>query len=190
MLAVMRWLVACVLLAPVAAQADRPDAWMFRATPGLGYAWDAAQSCAFDGRMFVGGFELGYFAAPGLLVGGATGISFNLLPATGPAMLCDFDFTRLRFAMMFTFGPIVDWYPMHNGLHVAAHAGYATTEQDSRFTGRGVGGSLAVGYDWHWERDKNGHDHRLGVQLQTTLLRTTQDHATIMTALLFTIGVD
>jgi hypothetical protein len=173
------------LVAPATAAADRPAGWMFRATPGFGYAWDRETQCPLEGRMFVGGFVIGNFVTPSLHVGGGTGIGFNALPAGN----CPVD-DALRLTTSFVFGPAIDWYPLDDGFHVAVNAGYAEVGQDNMTTGRGVGGSLAVGYDWRSFDGKDGETVRFGFVAQATAVRTTHDHAAVMPALLFTVGVD
>lgn len=183
----MRALALVVLLVSSTAAADRPTGWLFRATGlGLGYSWDRDAVCPVQGRMFVGDFEIGYFVTPSVLVGGGTAIGFNTLPANA----CDFDGSGLRLAMSFVVGPELDWYPLDRGFHVAVTAGYASFDQDSMTTGHGVGGSLAVGYDWAVLAGKDGAALRMGVLAQATALRTTQGHAAMMPALLFTIAFD
>ena len=175
--------VVVMVFAPSSAAADRPEAWLFRATPGFGYSWDRASTCPIEGRMFVGGFTIGNFVTPGLLVGGSLGLAVNALPAYG----CGEDALRLTTAAMI--GPSIDWYPSDRGLHVFASAGYASGEQDMT-TSHGIGATLGVGYDWLAFAMANDARTRLGVLAQLTAVRTGGSHATLAPALLFTVGVD
>lgn len=173
------------LLAPAVAHAERPRAWMFRATPGFGYSWDRGDECPVEGRMFVGGFQIGRFVTPSLLVGGGLGVGFNALPADG----CASDDSGLRMTMGMVLGPTLDWYPLDRGFHATATAGFATFDQDDMTSGTGVGASVAVGYDWAVDHHE-GTTTRLGVLAQITAVAASRDHSVAMPALLFTIAAD
>jgi hypothetical protein len=194
------WLVLLVLAVPAAASADpvvdeRPTKWLARATPGFGVAWDHEPVCAMEGRMFAGGFSAGYHVAPGLLVGVATTIGFNLLP---PDASCDSSPMDQPLAIAFVFGATADWYPVRDlGLHVMAVAGYASIEHEFEMTtrtGHGVGGTIGVGHDWKvWDREHPGIESRIGILLGVTLFRTFTDraeHAARMLSLHATFGFD
>ncbi len=179
--------VLALLLVPAIAVADeRPEAWLFRATPGFGYSWDREPYCGVEGRMFVGGFKIGKFVTPSLLVGGSLDMGFNALPDRG----CMLDDSGLRFTIGMVIGPHVDWYPLDRGFHVSASAGFASFDQDDMLTTRGVGASVATGYDWVAFHGKQGEPVRFGFLLQVSALRMDANHATLMPALLFTVGVD
>lgn len=164
----MRALVVLALLAPGVVAADdaadadlRPTGLLFRATPGLGYAFDD-NDCPLAGRMFAGGFALGYALAPGVVVGASTTISFNTLLR---ARACDMD---TRVAIAIAVGPMVDFYPVRDlALRVVAMIGYSEIDNgvDDRPT-RGLGGMLGAGYDWYTTETPTGTRFRLGTQVQ------------------------
>lgn len=180
-----RVLLVIALLAPALAHAERPRAWLFRATPGFGYSWDRGDVCPVEGRMFVGGFHIGRFVTPSLLVGGGIGMGFNALPADR----CDRDGSGLRLTMGMVLGPTLDWYPTERGFHVTGTAGLATFDQDDMTDGVGAGGLLAIGYDWAVD-EHEGTTTRLGVLAQLTAVAASRDHAIVMPALLFTVAAD
>lgn len=182
MLEVMRTLALILLFVPATAAAEQPGEWLFRATPGFGYAWDRDVMCPVEGRMFVGGFHLGRFVTPNVLVGAGTAIGFNALPAR----TCPVD-DALVMTFGFVVGPEVDWYPGDQRFHLGLNAGFAAFDQDDKPAGRGAGGTLSIGYDWR-RFGKDGGVLRLGVALQTTILRTTQGHATVLPGLVMTVG--
>ena len=184
-------IVGILVLAGGVARADRPDGLMASATPGFGYAWDRTDTCELGGRMFAGGFSVVGFVAPGLAVGGSAVIRFNLLPEDGPCMATEPSGGRLAIAMIV--GPIVQWYPRaHGGLNLVASAGYASIEQieQEQHTSHGVGGSLAIGYDWAAKARVNGSISRVGVMLHLAALRTTDRHGALSPALLATFSFD
>jgi hypothetical protein len=155
-------------IADPASADERPTGWLVRATPGFGYASDAATSCRLGGRMFVGGFSGSHTVVPGVLVGAATTIAFNYLLQDPP---CGVDGGRL--AMGIAIGPVVEWYPSESlGLHVVALAGYSSIDaSDGQMqTSSGLGGTLAVGYEWVVAQKTS----RLlvGVRAQLTALHT------------------
>ncbi len=183
--AVRRALFVIAPFAPAMAHAERPSAWLFRATPGFGYSWDRGSECPVEGRMFVGGFHIGRFVTPSLLVGGGLGIGFNALPADG----CDRDGSGLRMTMGMVLGPTLDWYPTERGFHVAGTAGVATFDQDNMSEGVGAGGLLAIGYDWAVDQHE-GTTMRLGLLAQVTAVAASRDHSIVMPALLFSFAAD
>jgi hypothetical protein len=136
--------------------------------------------------MFVGGWQFGRFITPSLLLGGNLGVGFNALPENG----CALDGDGLRFTLGMTIGPNVDWYPFNRGFHVSVNGGYANYEQDSMVTTHGVGGTLAIGYDWPWFRFKTGEYSRFGLALQASAMRMTGSHTIVMPALVMTLGID
>lgn len=182
---------AVVLVTTRTAVADdsRPTAWLARATPGFGYSWDHAQRCGLEGKMFSGGFELGYFVRPGLLVGAATAIDFNLLPRDEG---CGDGEGRLAMGMVV--GPAVDWYPDPDlGLHALASIGYAELSLDSMDSpsGRGLGWIAAIGYDWR--TGKHDPSVLIGIELRASMLETRiagVDHKVLAPALLATFSFD
>jgi hypothetical protein len=172
------------------AHAETPRGWMFRASPGFGYAWDPAATCAIKGRMFVGGFAVEREVTDGVLVGPATTIVFNLLLAHGPCGAE--DGTRLAFGAVI--GPAVDWYPAPDrGLYVFGLAGFASldpADEGSSHPSRGIGGTVGVGWDW---RGKQEVGLRIGVRAQLTLARTWTgpvDHHVLAPAIVATFGAD
>jgi hypothetical protein len=191
-------LAAAIALVPAAAAADgveesidiRPTRWIARATPGFGYAFDGKRSCQMEGRVFLGGFSGAYFVAPGLAVGATIAIAFNDLPSDESCL------GDLGLPMSGVIGPLVEWYPSSDlGLHVAAGLGWANVAYEGSMpamdSSNGIGGVLALGYDWEVERGTTAA-LRLGVRLQVIGFRTytSHEHATMIPALLFTISGD
>lgn len=175
---------AVVLLLPATAAAERPEGWLFRATPGFGYAWDRDVMCAVEGRMMVGAWFVGKRVTPSLLVGGALGMGGNALPDTG----CVTNDDGLRMTIGVMIGPELDWYPFESNFHVSATAGFATYDHDSMYAAYGAGGTLAVGYEWTTlEKDNR---FLFGLALQTTVVRMTHDHSMVMPALVMSVAVD
>jgi hypothetical protein len=179
-----KWVVCLGLLVPVTANAERPAGWMFRAMPGFGYAWDRDVMCAVEGRMMVGGWYIGKFVTPSLLVGGGLGMAVNALPDDG----CVTNDDGLRLTIGIMMGPQLDWYPFDRDFHVFATAGFATYDHDSMYAAYGAGGTLAIGHDWTISRKEN----RLlfGLALQTSVVRMTHDHSMIMPALVMSVVAD
>ena len=173
-----------VLFSATPAQAERPEGWLFRAMPGFGYAWDRDVMCAVEGRMMVGGWFIGKFVTPSLLVGGGLSVGANALPDEG----CVTNDDGLRMTLGAMIGPELDWYPLDRDFHVFATAGFATYDHDSMYAAYGAGGTLAVGYDWTIAKKEN----RLlfGLALQTTVVRMTHDHSMIMPALVMSVVAD
>jgi hypothetical protein len=180
-----KWIAVMLgLVGPSTARAERPAGWLFRATPGFGYAWDRDVMCAVEGRMMVGGWFIGKFVTPSLVVGGGLSVGANALPDDG--CVTNDDGLRMTIGMMV--GPELDWYPFDRNFHVFATAGFATYDHDSMYSAYGAGGTLAVGYDWVvTEKDKRA---LFGLALQTTVVRLTHDHSMIMPALVMSVAVD
>jgi hypothetical protein len=180
-----RWIASlALLLAAGPAHAERPEGWLFRATPGFAYAWDRDVMCAVEGRMLVGGWFVGKFVTPSLLVGGGLSVGGNALPDDG----CVTNEDGLRMTMGMMIGPELDWYPFDRDFHVFATGGFATYDHDSMYAAYGAGATLAVGYDWTIaEKDRRC---LLGLALQTTVVRMTHDHSMIMPALVMSVVVD
>ena len=174
------------VLVPGRADADdhRPSGWMFRASPGWGYAWDRDVMCPVEGMAMQGSWYVGKAVRPSLVVGGALGMGV----ITGRPPHCNLTDEGLL-SVSATVGPYAEWYPIDRGLHARFAAGLATLDQGNRTTGVGVGAIGAVGYDWTWYHAKTNTDDRFGLEFQVIVMRTL-GHASVMPALTFTVGVD
>jgi len=174
------------------ASAENPRDWLVRAAPGVGYAWDDAQTCTMQGRMFVGGFSAAHEVTEGVFVGAGTTIIFNTLLADAPCGLDD----GVRLAMGMVFGPSVEIYPdPAQGISLFALAGYAEIDHEQgamNTPGRGIGGTVGIG----WERGGRGTGDvqaLFGVRLQLTLARTwgvAVEHAPFAPSIVATFGFD
>jgi hypothetical protein len=189
-----------IALCPAIAAADdddaddgdrRPSGWLVRATPGFGFARDGMTACQMEGRMFVGGFSAARFVAPGVALGATLSLAVNTLPDDET---CAGGDPGLVLGALI--GGLVEWYPSGAlGLHLAGGFGYAEIDHQGTELemdpGRGVGGLVAIGYDW--EVTRNTIATRIGVRFQVTGLRTftaQREHATLIPALLVTFGFD
>ena len=187
-------LIAVALLVPTVAAADddevrhdeRPTAWLFRATPGFGYSWDRDVMCAVQGRMMFGGWFVGKVVTPSLVVGGALRMDVNALPDDG----CVTNDDGLRMTIGMVVGPEIGWYPFDAGLHVFAGGGFATFDHDSMYAAYGVGGTLAVGYDWAFRKEGATGAFRFGLAAQMTAVRMSHGHDMTMPAGVMTIGAE
>lgn len=181
-----------VLALTSSASAENPHDWLLRAAPGLGYAWDEAQTCTMQGRMFVGGFSAAHEVGEGVFVGAATTIIFNTLLPDAPCGLDD----GLRLATGMVFGPSLEIYPdPSEGISLFALAGYAEIDHEQggmETPGRGVGGTVGIGWERHgFQRD--GSQALFGVRLQLTLARTwgaSVQHAPFAPSIVATFGFD
>jgi hypothetical protein len=185
---VLRALLGVIAMTTMAT-ADRPHDGVFRASPGLGYAFDGASSCSLAGRMFVGGFAFEYEVVDGLFVGAAATIVFNTLLADGPCGAED----GLRLTLGMIAGPMVEWYPTDGPFQLFAVAGYSEigeAEGEMRQPGRGIGGTLGIGWDWALGRPDAG---RAGFRVQVSGFRTyggMVDHAALAPAVVATFAFD
>jgi hypothetical protein len=179
--------IVLVLAASTNAFADeRPTAWLFRATPGFGYSWDAHVRCGIQGPMTVGGWFVGKFVTPSLNVGG--GLSAGVGGASDIGCMLDDSGGRLLLGTII--GPNLVWYPRDRGFHLAVHAGFAGFDQSSKIASYGAGGTFAIGYDWADGHLDGGDTTRFGLALQATVTRMTGGHAMMMPSLVMTVGVD
>lgn len=164
----------------------RPTAWLFRATPGFGYSWDRDVMCAVEGRMMFGSWFVGKFVTPSLVVGGALRMDANALPDDG----CVTNDDGLRMTIGLILGPEIGWYPFDSGLHVFAGGGFATFDHDSMYSAYGVGGTVAVGYDWAFRKEGARDGVRFGLAVQASTVRMTHGHDMTMTAGVMTVGAE
>jgi len=175
-----------VLAATTNAAADeRPAAWLFRATPGFGYSWDAHLRCGIQGPMTVGGWFVGKFVTPSVNVGG--GLSAGVGGGSDDRCMLDADGGRIILGTVI--GPNLVWYPRDRGFHLAAHIGFAGFDQSSKIESYGIGGTFAIGYDWA-DGLVDGDSMRFGLALQATATRMTGGHAMMMPSLVMTVGID